>query len=128
MEPIKREKQFNRFISIVYVLSFIPFVLAILAAIAVVVGIIVVITLPMDLVEWIQKVPIGQFSTHLQELGFLSSGLSDDITLNKMPLILLFLTSLVVVIIILCLLFFINRWLKNLKDGQFFDANNSRYI
>ena len=72
--------------------------------------------------------PVGELTIQLQEIGILTSQLTDDLVINKMPLILLILSSMVVIAIILSILIFINRWLYQLKQGHFFDTNNSRYI
>lgn len=128
MEPVKAEKQFNRFISIVYALSFIPIVFMLLVVLAAIAGIIFVIALPESFIEWMQRVPVGELTIQLQEVGILTSQLTDDLVINKMPIILLILSSMVAVLIILAILIFINRWLYHLKQGQYFNANNSRYV
>lgn len=128
MEPVKAEKQFNRFISVVYALSFIPIVIAVLGGLGAIAGIVLVIALPDSFLDWMQRVPLGEFTIQLQEIGVMTGSITEDLVINKMPLILLILSSIVIIVIILCMLIFINRWLHHLKNGRFFDANNSRYI
>lgn len=128
MEPVKAEKQFNKFISVVYVLSFIPLVLFALMILAAIAGVVFVLAVPMSLIEVIQRIPIGELTIQLEEIGVLSSGLTEDLVINKLPIVFVLLSSIVVMVLIFSIMFFINRWLFHLKHGKFFDPKNSRYI
>lgn len=128
MEPVKAEKQFNKFISVVYTLSFIPIVLFALITVAIIAGVIFVLAVPSSFIEVLQRIPVGELTIQLEEIGVLSSGLTEDLVINKLPIVFVMLSSVVVMVLIFSIMYFINRWLFHLKQGKFFDPKNSRYI
>ncbi|HJE19748.1 MAG TPA: DUF2975 domain-containing protein [Aliicoccus persicus] len=128
MEPVKAEKQFNKFVSLFYVLSFIPVVVLSLAVVGIVIGIIVVLVAAESIVNLIQNVPFTELTVELEQLGLLSNEVTENLVINQLPIILVMLSSMVVMFLLISITIFINRWLKNLKEGHYFDEKNSKYV
>lgn len=122
-------KRFRTMVKVLYVLSFIPLIILILGVLAVLAGIVIVPFMPLNMIE--------ERLTQLPVVGtYESTGLTLEITeayletisLDQTAIMLALVSQFFYLITVALILFFINRWLHNLKHGEIFTLKNSRFI
>lgn len=123
------EKKFKTFVTTAYVISFIVLALSAIALLATIFASVVLFFIPQETINtMLTRIPA--------EISYEADGVSlqvtesfiESLTLEKLPIFYVLLAALINVSVATFIIFMINRWLRNLKNGDVFAQRNSRFI
>lgn len=122
-------KRFKTLAAVMYVLSFIVMgMLGLVLASLIIVGFILAIVPVDELMGIISNIPMN----HSFEGGGISLTITDEVLTSFNPdmtmLIFVMVASLLSIGVMLVIVILVNRWLRNLKNGEILTINNSKYI
>ncbi|HIV81381.1 MAG TPA: DUF2975 domain-containing protein [Candidatus Salinicoccus merdavium] len=122
-------KRFSTMVKVLYVLSYVPLTILILGVLAVLAGIVIVPFIPLNLIEdrMTQMPIVGTYESTGLTLEITEAYL-ETISLDQTAIMLVLVSQFFYLIAVALILFFINRWLHNLKHGDIFTLKNSRFI
>lgn len=126
---IVSHKRFKALVSVMYVISLIALILVGIATLATLVASFILIMVPVDsLMNILSSIP-ANFT--FEGEGF-SLAITDDllssVTVDKTLLVITAFVSTLSVVPMFLIIYFLNRWLNNLRKGDILVPKNSKYI
>lgn len=122
-------QRFKTFVKVFYVLSYIPLALMALFSLILVVAIAAVPFIPLNSIEErLINLPVTGVYESTGLTFEITEAYLQTITLDQTMIILTLVAQFFFILGIGLVTFFINRWLRNIKNGDIFTVRNSRFI